>query len=297
MRRIPSLNWLRVFEAAAQHESFARAAEQLHMSAAAVSQQVKALEGYLEQPLFVRGAHDVQLTDAGRAFLPTVRQAIGSIELRAATLFGNGSRSPITIRATLILACSWLAARVQEFSERHPQFSVRLLSDASAPATVGDDVELSVVFGDTEPGFVERDRLFGERLYPVGCAGLVENASSPRDLLNHTLLEIADHRSGWGRLFDAYAIDAREARLMITDRTDVALALAAQGAGIALARAPATDEIVRRYHLRRCMEDVSVGGTESYYLTHRSWDDLSPGARELRDFLIHHAREVGRVEG
>ena len=74
--RIPSLNWLRVFEAAARTQSFARAAEQLNMSAAAVSQQVKALEGHLGSALFQRHAHAVSLTEAGRAYLPSVQQSL-----------------------------------------------------------------------------------------------------------------------------------------------------------------------------------------------------------------------------
>ena len=163
-RRIPSLNWLRVFEAAARTESFARAAERLNMSAAAVSQQIKALEAYVGQPLFNRGAQAVTLTDAGRAFWPTVSEALNSVEIRAATLFGTSGSEPLTVRATLILACSWLAARLPEFQEQNPDINVHLISDAASLADPGDDVELRIVFGDTDKAWPERDRLFGEML-------------------------------------------------------------------------------------------------------------------------------------
>jgi len=79
-RSIPSLNWLRVFEAAARGESFARAAELLNMSTSAVSQQIKALETHFGTALFKRGPKHVELTDAAHAFLPVVRQSLSTVE-------------------------------------------------------------------------------------------------------------------------------------------------------------------------------------------------------------------------
>ena len=81
IRRIPSLNWLRVFEAAARHQSFSRAGNDLNMSGPAISQQIKALEGHLDAKLFERGSRAVTLTEAGRAFLPVVRQSLLSVPL------------------------------------------------------------------------------------------------------------------------------------------------------------------------------------------------------------------------
>ena len=285
-RRIPSLNWLRVFEAAARTESFARAAERLNMSAAAVSQQIKALEGYVGRPLFTRGAHDVTLTDAGRAFWPTVSEAINAVEVRAATLFGSAATEPLTVRATLIFACSWLASRLPEFQAANPDIAVHLVSDARSATDPGEDVELKIIFGNTDEGWAERDRLFGERLYPVALPEISESVRSGDDLLEHQLIEIADHRAGWFRLFDKFGVDADLARIVITDRTDVSLAMAASGCGISLARAPATDAIIKRYGLRRCLQDFEVGGTDSYYLTFRSRADLSPAASRFREWIL-----------
>ena len=110
-RGIPSLNWLRVFEAAARLENFARAAEFLHMSTSAVSQQIKALESHLGEELFNRGPRHVELTDAGHAFLPTVRQSLASIEETTASLFGQNKDNTLTLQADLNLALSWLTAQ------------------------------------------------------------------------------------------------------------------------------------------------------------------------------------------
>lgn len=288
-RRIPSLNWLRVFEAAARHESFARAAETLNMSAAAVSQQVRALEQHLGQPLFVRGPHDVRLTDAGRAFRPTVAEAINNVELRAATLFGAPGKTPLTIRATLIFATSWLAERLPEFQARHSDITVHLISDAASASDPGDDVELVIEFGVHESAFTEREALFGERLYPVAAPDICRSVRRPPDLLNYRLIEIADHRAGWFRLFDAQGIDGRNADIQITDRTDLSLAMAASGSGIALARAPATDAMVARYGLEPCISGVDVPGLERYYLLSRTGDALSGAAGRFRKWLLAEA--------
>ena len=108
LSRIPSLNWLRVFEAAARTQSFVRAAELLNMSPPAVSQQIKSLETYLGRELFERGAHSVRLTPAGDAFLPSVQQALLSVESAAAGLFGTRAETTIHVQATLVLAAGWL---------------------------------------------------------------------------------------------------------------------------------------------------------------------------------------------
>lgn len=288
-RRIPSLNWLRVFEAAARTESFARAAERLNMSAAAVSQQIKSLESYVGRPLFNRGAHQVTLTDAGRAFWPTVSEALNTVEIRAATLFGTTDTTPLTVRATQILACSWLASRLPDFHRENPDVTVHLISDAASANEAGEDVELRIIFGDGHTGWAERDRLFGESLYPVALPDVCATLETAEDFHKHRLIEIADHRSGWFSLFDAVNVGFDDAQFSVTDRTDLALALAASGYGIALARAPATDVIVKRYGLQRCLENVEVLGIDSYYLTYRSKERLSSAGVRFRDWLLEAA--------
>ena len=290
-RQIPSLNWLRVFEAAARTESFARAAERLNMSAAAVSQQIKALEGYVGRPLFTRGAHEVKLTDAGRAFWPTISEALNTVEIRAATLFGTRDTEPLTVRATLVFACSWLAERLPRFQRENSDIVVHLISDSASPTDVGEDVELKIVFGDTDDGWAERDRLFGERLYPVALPEICKSIRDVNDLFQYRLIEIADHKAGWFRIFDTVDAATDAARFSMTDRTDVALALAASGHGIALARAPATDAMVKRYGLRRCLGPMEVLGRDNYHLTFRSRSDLSSAAQRFRTWLLDESKK------
>ena len=113
--RIPSLNWLRVFEAAARCESFSRAAAQLSMSPAAVSQQIKSLEVQLGAELFTRHAQAVKLTEAGRAYLPIVAQSMGVLEGATEGLFGHRARDQLYVHAVLLYAQGLLAPRMADF--------------------------------------------------------------------------------------------------------------------------------------------------------------------------------------
>ncbi len=146
-RRLPSLNWLRVFEMAARTESFARAAEALNMSPPAVSQQIRALEMWLGRDLFERQARSVRLTDAGRAFLPAVGNAIGSVEATAASLFGRAGAEPLVVRSTALLTVGWLGPRMGRFLAAHPHVQVSLLSALSDSDFARSDADVEITFG------------------------------------------------------------------------------------------------------------------------------------------------------
>lgn len=280
--RIPSLNWLRVFEMAARKRSFARAAEALAMSPPAVSQQIRALEGYLGRALFERGARSVRLTEAGEAFLPAVAQALASVEMTAQGLFGRADAEPLTIRASLMWAASWLAPRLPEFEAAHPAVQLTLLTGDTAEEFARPGADLAVSFGLTAPAGHEADILFGERLYPVAVPRLAAAIGRPEALAGHTLYEVATHRSNWFRLLP----EGVRPRFAFTDTTLIAFALAATGAGVALARSPASDGIERQFGLVPCLPGHEARGDQRYQLTYPARTRLSPAARAFRDWLL-----------
>jgi DNA-binding transcriptional LysR family regulator len=167
---IPSLNWLRVFEAAARMENFARAGELLNLSTSAISQQIKALENHFDEKLFVRHARSVELTDAGHAFLPAVRQALRTVEESAASLFGEEKGNTLTLQATLVFANSWLAPRLPDFSRRHPQVQLHLSGAYRDQDFQRAGAELKILFGPVHRSWAQCDRLFDETVYPVATA-------------------------------------------------------------------------------------------------------------------------------
>ena len=287
-RQIPSFNWLRVFESAAAHQSFARAAEQLAMSPAAVSQQIKSLESHLRQPLFVRGAHSVTLTDAGKAFLPVVQQSLRSIETTASALFGNPAQQTLSVESSLLFNCSWLAGRLVDYRERYPEVNLQLsTSDDIAGYGNAANCDLQITFG-MGPGFSqESDRLFGELLFPVARPDIAAKISSLADLLDYPLIEVSTHRTSWLQFLaqgDADLFD--QASFCFADNTILAINMAAGGFGVALARAPASDEVCRNLGLQPCLEKFAIRSPQEYYLLYQSLAGLDKTAAGFRDWLL-----------
>jgi len=125
-RRLPPLNALRAFEAAARLESMSRAADELSVTHAAVSHQVKALEEWIGQPLFRREHRRIRLTEAGADLLPVLAEAFDAIDARLADVAASGGRRTLTITAAPSVAYRWIVPRLPAFSEQHPEIDVRI---------------------------------------------------------------------------------------------------------------------------------------------------------------------------
>jgi LysR family glycine cleavage system transcriptional activator len=286
-RRIPSLNWLRVFEAAARTGSFVSAGHALNISPPAVSKQIRALEGYLRQPLFLRGAHHVTLTQAGRAFVPIVREALLSIESTTNSMFGESTVTPLNLYLPYILGCSWFAGALGSFEESHPHIRLQLLGDVPAPGMLAPSHDMQITYGSSPGSWGDNDRLFGETLYPVALPHIARTVKTPRDLTRHRLIEIGLHRSGWIRFIaDEVLEELQHIEFRYTDSTPIALAMAASGLGIALARAPATDFLVRQLGLVRCLDGAELTTQQAYFLLYPSRKNLHSAASEFRTWLL-----------
>lgn len=284
--RVPSLNWLRVFEAAARTESFARAGRALHMSAAAVSQQVRALEDHLGQPLFQRRAHSVVLTEAGRAYLPSVQQSLQLLEAATDGLFGTRAEQPLYVQSVLLFAQGILAPRVEAFARACPDIRLLLSTGNIQSDFIGRYSDLQIVFGLPDAYGADHDRLMGETLYPVAAPEVAASILLPEDMLAFPLIEVATHRAGWPHVLDALRLPAHGARLSYADNTVMAATLAAHGGGIALARAPASDVAIRQAGLVPCLSETGIAGRDAYFLVYADRATLRPAARQFRDWLL-----------
>ena len=284
-KRIPSLNWLRVFEAAARSGSFAKAAETRNMSTPAVSQQIKALETHLGRPLFDRGPHSVTLTEAGRAFLPTIAQSLNGIEIATTSLFGDRDRTPLTVQCSLSLACGWLAPRLPAFQSANPTVALTLTTYVHERELQTHDADLRLTFGLPPGPSEDSDPLFGEVLRPVAPPEIADRISKPGDLTNFKLIEIATHRANWGALLPP---DGPEPRITYTDNTLAAFAMAQAGA-IALDRQPATGDLANRHGLVACLPGLSVPGVQNYSLVYPARSGLNRAARAFREWLLEEA--------
>ncbi|GLR45283.1 transcriptional regulator GcvA [Mesorhizobium amorphae] len=288
--RIASLNWLRVFEAAAQAGSFARAADVLGMSPPGVSQQIKALEGHLGKPLFTRLPHSVALTEAGEAFLPSVQQALLSVEGAAAGLFGTKYEEPLYVQVALLFALGWLNPRLSKFTEKNSKIRLRL----SSAEDFASGSDLQIFFGTAPPPNMQGDRLFGERLYPVASPQVAEKIVRAGDLAGYRLIEVAMHRSNWLRwLASAGILNIDHIAFDFTDSTVMSFSRAAAGKCVALARAPASDALSNTYGLVPCLGGLAIAGDQFYWLIYPVRDGLRPPARKFRDWIL---TEVARQQ-
>ena len=238
-RRLPPLNALKAFEAAARHESFTRAAEELCVTQGAVSHQVKALETELGLKLFNRERQRLIITEAGRNYLEVVRDAFDRIASGTERLLQRQSAGALTVSTSPNFAAKWLVHRLGRFAEAHPNIDLRVSASLHHVDFAREDVDLAIRHGDgTAPG-LHVTRLCAEVLSPVCSPKLVRGRNrlrKPADLVRYTLLHVND-RSEWRKWLDAASVRAVDlSRGPVLNQASMALDAAVDGQGVALAR-------------------------------------------------------------
>src|ERR687894_1629749 len=167
LRRLPPLNALKAFEAAARHESFTRAAEELCVTQGAVSHQVKALETELGLKLFTRERQRLVITEQGREYLAVLRDALDRIALGTERLRQRQSSGVLTVSTSPDFAAKWLVNRLGRFSEAHPDIDLRISATMHHVDFAREEVDLTVRHGDGDWAGLDVVRLCTERLFPV----------------------------------------------------------------------------------------------------------------------------------
>lgn len=187
-RRLPPLNALRFFEAAARQRSFVRAAEELHVTPAAVSQQIKLLEDHLGVALFKRGKTLV-LSDAASDVLDTVSEAFDQLERAMLKIRSGSTTGPLIVSAPPAFAARWLIPRMDDFHSRHPDVEIHLLATRRPVDFSMEDVDVAIRFGaGVHPG-LNTERLMPETIVAVAAPGLAASIRIPADLARANLIE------------------------------------------------------------------------------------------------------------
>ena len=238
-RRLPALNALKAFEAAARHESFTRAAEELCVTQGAVSHQVKALEAEIGVKLFSRQNQRLIITDAGRAYLNILRDAFDRIAIGTERLLQRQSAGALTVSTSPDFAAKWLVHRLGRFAEMHPTIDLRVSAALHHVDFAREDVDIAVRHGDGNWPGLEVARLSQEQLFPVCSPKLVagrNRLSKPSDVLKFPLLHL-DSQKDWVAWLDAAGVPSVElSRGPIMNRASMIIDAAIDGQGIALAR-------------------------------------------------------------
>ncbi len=239
-RKLPPLNALRAFEAAARHLSFVRAAEELHVTPAAISQQVKLLEEHLGMPLFLRGKKLV-LSEAANEVLPLISESFDQIERALQKIRPGGSGDTLVISTPPVFAARWLIPRLDDFQSRHPNIELRLLATKRRVNFQVEDVDIAIRFGAGSYPDLVVERIMPETIIPVASPALAASINNPDDLTRCNLLEDEWHIDqgafpDWSTWLASLGVNnATPLRIKYFSDASVAIQAAVSGLGATLA--------------------------------------------------------------
>jgi LysR family glycine cleavage system transcriptional activator len=295
-RRLPALNGLKAFEAAARHESFTKAAQELGVTQGAVSHQVKALEIELGLRLFRREHQRLLITDAGRTYLDVVRDAFDRLAVGTDRLLQRQNAGVLTVSMSPNFATKWLVHRLGRFAEAYPNIDLRVAASMEHIDFAREDIDLAIRHGDGHWPGLKVTRLCAEQLFPVCSPKLTRGRKalrSPADLRFHTLLHV-DNRRDWIKWLDAAGVKGVDlSRGAVFNQTSMAIDAAVDGQGIALARTALVSSDLIAGRLVRPFP-LALDVSYSYWIVCPApFADL-PKISTFRDWLVAEAANDAR---
>ena len=292
-RRLPQLNALKAFEAAARHESFTRAAEELCVTQGAVSHQVKALEADLGLKLFNRERQRLIITEAGRQYLAVARDALDRIAMGTERLVKRQSSGVLTVSTSPDFAAKWLVHRLGRLAEAHPGIDLRVSATLHHVDFAGEDVDIAVRHGDGDWPGLHVTRLCTEQLFAVCSPKLGSDLKQPRDVLNFPLLHM-DGGKAWSSWFDKAGIGGVDAIQGPTlNRASMLIDAAIDGHGIALARTTLAAWDLLNMRLVRPFA-VELPLSKPYWIVCPKATASLPKLAAFRDWIMAEAAEDTR---
>ena len=236
-KRLPPLNALRAFESAARHLSFTRAAEELFVTQAAVSHQIKGLEEFLAMKLFLRKNRTLLLTEEGQSYFLEIKDIFNHLQEATNRLLAMGAKGSITIALPPSFAVQWLVPKIADFAQLQPDIDVRIKAVDSEDGFLTEDVDLAIYYGKGRWSGLVAEKLYGEYLVPVCSPSLmmgVKPLDTLDDLKHHMLLHDSS-RETWKsfiRHFNVLGLNVNHGPIF--SHTMLVLQAAALGQGIAL---------------------------------------------------------------
>jgi LysR family glycine cleavage system transcriptional activator len=292
MRRLPPLNTLRAFEAAARSESFTRAAKELNVTQGAVSQQVKSLEAALGIRLFARERQRLSLTDAGRDYLAVVCDALDRIASGTDQVVKRQNSGILTISTSPDFAAKWLVNRLGRFADKFPDIDLRISAADHRVDFAREDVDVAVRHGDGNWPGLESVRLCAEQLFPVCSPGLLsgrKRIAGAADLLKFPLLRL-DQGSNWAKWFEEAGLADAVPRGPIYNRASMLIDAAVDGQGVALARTTLAASDLLSGRLVRPV-DISLRLNNAYWIVCPKVSAAKPKIAAFRAWLLAEAAE------
>ena len=288
MRKLPFLNGIRAFEAAARAKGFAKAADELHVTPAAISRMVRLLEQRIGVPLFERKPNRLALTAAGIAYQAGLSQIFDQLANLTAQVTAIAGSRVLTIGVGPTFATRWLIPRLAKFQKEEPELEVRFVT-GGATVPYNDEWTCGIRLGHGDWPDFAADRLFAADLTPVCSPATAKRLKTPNDLRNATLLRVAHAADDWARWFKAAELAKARARGPEFEYYGQAIQAAADGVGIAIGISPYVDDDLNAGRLVAPF-DLSVSKGEHWYLIYRAGRKDEPAFQAFRAWVIRVAR-------
>jgi LysR family glycine cleavage system transcriptional activator len=299
-RRLPPLNSLRAFEAAARHLSFTKAADELHVTPAAISHQIRALEEHCGAPLFRRLTRALVLTETGQAALPALREGFDRLAEGAARLVPDPLSGLLTVSVAPTFCAKWLVPRLDRFRTAHPGFDVRIDATDELADFASGAVDVAIRYGSGRYAGLVAECLMEEVVVPVASPALLNGARPldvPADLARHTLLHVSwkmadDEAPSWRMWLKAAGVagvDAERGPRFNVDGLAIDAALAGHGIALVNRMLVATELAAGR--LVRLFPPASPERPSAfcYYLVHPPGHGRNPKVQAFRDWVLGEA--------
>jgi LysR family glycine cleavage system transcriptional activator len=300
-RNLPPLGSLRAFEAVARRLSFSKAAQDLHVTPGAVSQQIRVLEEALGEKLFERTRRSVALTETAMQMLPDVQSGLETLR-RAFTRTSTVTENSLAISVAPSFASKWLMPRLAQFSRRHPEIDLRISATVALTDFKRDKVDLAIRLGRGDYPNLHSERLFGEALAPLCAPSLLKSKrdlKKPGDLSRHHLLHDTsipgeNDRPAWERwleLAGASGVPARRGTRF--SLAELAMQAAIDGSGVVLGRLALAESDLATGRLVRPFKPI-LPLEVSYYLVMPKGNVERQDVKYFRDWLFGSLKPTSR---
>lgn len=278
---LPPLSALRCFYVASRSENFSIAADTLRLTPSAVSHQIKSLELFLGQPLFIRIQRRMQLTEAGKAYAARIATVFQEIEQATHEFLRSSQHVRLLVRVPPSLANSWLVPHLAEFIRRHPNIEIQILTDQGSAGKLAD---CEIRYGQSKWPGMNAELLWTERLYPlVGPQGPAIREVG--DLVDAPLIHTRSRLHGWPELLSAHGLAKHGQKTGLEfDRSVLALEAAASGLGVVLESRLIARRLIESGSLSMPLADVSIEDEAYYFVTGQT--ELSAAAALFKSWLL-----------
>lgn len=295
-RRLPPLNALRAFEAAARHLNFSRAADELSVTPGAVSQQIQNLEDYVGAALFKRTPKGLLLTDAAQTALPALREAFDRLAEAASLLTAAVDGRRLTLTAAPSFAAKWLVPRLGKFEQAHPHVDVWLSAGMDIVDFATGEVDLAIRYGSGRYPGLEVTRLLSESVIPLASPELLaaNPLNDPADLASHILLhdgspDADDSCPDWAMWLAARGIkNVDGARGPRFNQSSLVIEAAVNGRGVALAKQTLAQADIDAGRLVAPLQ-IATAVDFAYYVVHPKTKGRLPQVKAFVSWIAEEA--------